>query len=425
MKKTIILFISVFWMGFSLYSQVVINQSDMPLVGDTLRVSAINIVPAGYSKTAMDTTWDFAALEALSQRVDTFVSATATPWAYQLFFGGANLASPRSGSPLPGLSVSKGFTFFKNSSTSFSELGSGYTIQEIPFPAKYDNPDKYYEFPMQPGLTWSSTASFSIAVPNLIYFSTQRFRTNVVDGWGTLITPFGTFQTLRVKSTLLEHDSIYIDSLSTGFPFNRNIIEYKWLGKGQGIPLLQVNEEGSMVITNYRDFYRMSAQPLSVTLGPDTAVFMGTTITLHAMVSGGTPPYQILWNTLDTGNTLTITVQNIKTYSVVVVDAFQNFASAQKIVSIRYPPGIDEPVLNPEQVYPNPTQGVIHFTLLEKNAETVLQVLTPQGKKICESVKYPVNGEISANLSELPNGLYFVRISSGRRIYICKVQVIR
>ena len=425
MKQTVILFISVFWLGFSLYSQVVINQSDMPVAGDTLRVSATNIIPVGYSKTAMDTTWDFAALEALSQRVDTFVSATATPWAYQLFFGGANLASPRSGSPVPGLSVSHGFTFFKNSSTSFNELGSAYTIQGIPLSAKYDNPDKYYEFPMQPGLMWSSTASFSIEVPNLLYFSTQRFRTNVVDGWGTLITPYGTFQTLRVKSTLLEHDSIYIDSLSTGFPFNRNIIEYKWLGKEQGVPLLQVNEEGSLVITTYRDFYRMPAQPLSVTLGPDTAVFMGTSITLHAMVSGGTPPYQILWSTLDTGNTLTITVQNIKTYSVVVIDAMQNFASAQKIVSIKYPPGIDEPGLNPELVYPNPTQGNIHISLLEKCAEAEVQVFTLYGKKMYESVEYPVNRMISANLSGLPNGLYFVRIASGKRIYFSKVQVIR
>ena len=199
MKQVAIIFISVFWLGLPLFSQIIINQSDMPVAGDTLRVSATNIAPYGYSQTGMDTIWDFTALEALSQRVDAFVSPTVTPWAYQFFFGDANLASPRNGSPIPGLPVTQGFNFFKNSSTAYSELGAAYTVQSIPLPAKYDNPDKYYEFPMQPGLTWSSTASFSITVPNLVFFNTQRYRTNVVDGWGTLVTPYGSFPTLRVK----------------------------------------------------------------------------------------------------------------------------------------------------------------------------------------------------------------------------------
>ena len=252
----------------------------------------------------------------------------------------------------------------------------------------------------------------------------QWNRTNVVDGWDNLTTLFGTFQTLRVKSTLIEHDSVYIDSLSTGFPINRNITEYKWLGKGQGIPLLQVNEEGTLVTTYYRDFYRMSALPLSVSLGPDTAVFLGSTITLHAAVSGGTPPYQVVWNTLDTGKSLTITVQSIQTYSVVVVDALQNFASDQQIVSIRYPPGVHEHDLLVPRSYPNPTRGPVRISVPEISTKVSIQVLTPQGKLISESVGYPLNGEIEANLTGLPDGLYFVRILAAGHTYFSKIQLL-
>ena len=54
--------------------------------------------------------------------------------------------------------------------------------------------------------------------------------------------PYGTFDALRVMTTIGERDSIYIDSLGIGF--NTPVVttkEYKWLGLSQGVPLLQIN----------------------------------------------------------------------------------------------------------------------------------------------------------------------------------------
>ena len=127
MKRILLFLIAATSWGLPLYCQIVIDQTDMPHTGDTIRVSVTNVVPAGFANTAMDTTWNFATLEALSQRVDSFVSATATPLAYQLVFiwqAQANLASPRNASLIPGLPVSQGFTFFKNNAASYSDLGS-------------------------------------------------------------------------------------------------------------------------------------------------------------------------------------------------------------------------------------------------------------------------------------------------------------
>jgi len=75
----------------------------------------------------------------------------------------------------------------------------------------------------------------------------------MVDGWGNLITPYGTFQTIRIKSQWVENDSVYLDSLGLGFPIVRNVTEYKWMGKNQGEPLLQITEEGLMKTAMYRD----------------------------------------------------------------------------------------------------------------------------------------------------------------------------
>ncbi|MFZ4520356.1 MAG: T9SS type A sorting domain-containing protein [Bacteroidales bacterium] len=428
MKKGIILLFLLGLITSSLYSQVVVNQSDMPVAGDTLRVSVTNIVPDGYASTAMDTTWNFSALEALSQRVDTFASTSVTPSIYQLIFvlqGGANLASPRSSIPIPGIPVSQGYTFFKNSSVSYSDLGSAYTVQGLPLPAKYDVPDKLYQFPLAPGAAWASTSVFGITIPGMASYNTMRIRSSVVDGWGLLTTPYGSFQTIRVRSDLTVHDSVYIDSLGTGFPIIRDIIEYKWLAKGKGIPVLQINEEQGLTTATYRDIPRMSALPLSVSLGPDTAVFRGTTLTINATVSGGTPPYQFLWIPMNMGNSITVTVQDSMTYGVMVFDALQNFATDSKVVYIRYPDGMIEPASGQLECSPNPSNGIARVTIPGLTSEATVRVFNARGKSVTTLVARPVEGQIQINLNDQLPGLYFLHITGKNKNFTSKLQIIR
>jgi hypothetical protein len=294
-------------------------------------------------------------------------------------------------------------------------------VQGAPLPAKYDVPDKYYQFPMNPGTNWSSTSNFEISIPDFAYLGIQKSRTSIVDGWGTLITPFGTFQTLRVKSMITEYDSIYIDSISMGIPLLRNITEYKWLAKDQGIPVLQINEEGNITTAIYRDSVRMNVQPLMVSLGPDTAVFAGTTITLHADVSGGTPPYQVFWNTLDTGKTLTVTIQSEKQYSVMVIDAMQNFGSAQKLVSIKYPPGINEVREETLSITPNPVNGICQVSVPVTARKMLLKIYSGQGILVRESEISPGTEKVNLDMSRLPSGFYLLKLFDNKSIYTRKL----
>ena len=66
MKPVLLFLFYMTCMGIPMFPQIVIDQTDMPGPGDTLRVSTTNVVPAGFENTAMDTSWNFAALEALS-----------------------------------------------------------------------------------------------------------------------------------------------------------------------------------------------------------------------------------------------------------------------------------------------------------------------------------------------------------------------
>ena len=401
-----------------LFSQIVIDQSDMPSPNDTIRISTTLTVPSGYAKTAMDTTWNFTMLEALNQRVDTFRAATATPSAYQLFFvllGGANLASPRNVPPFPGLPVTNGYTFYKNSAASFSELGSAYTLQGAPIPAKYNNPDVVYQFPLTPALTWSSVAAFEMSLPGFGYLGMHRNRQNIVDGWGALATPWGTFQTLRVKSVVTEHDSIYLDTLSMGFPVDSNVIEYKWLAKGKDLPVLQINEEPTLTTAVYRDIYQMSAQQFSVSIGPDTSVFKGTILHITAAISGGTPPYQVFWSTLDTARTITLTVQQEQVVNVMVVDAMQNFSMAQKHIYLKFPPGIGENTNRDLLITPNPSDGKFRINSSGLPVTGRVTILSVIGTIVREPETVTEGSVI--DLSDLPEGVYILQLNSNSKLF--------
>ena len=111
---------------------------------------------------------------------------------------------------------------------------------------------------------------FQLNIPSIGYLRRRARRVNEVDGWGTLITPFGTFNTLRVKSTTYATDTIYITSLSFGTQIvQQPTVEYKWIGTNSGIPYLTINASADSipVVTSvsYRDSLR---QTISIGVKP-------------------------------------------------------------------------------------------------------------------------------------------------------------
>lgn len=257
---------TTFYQTGSAQGQITIDQNDMPSPGDTLRVSQSINIPSGFETAGTNQVWDFSSLQPAGQRVESFISATATPSAYQFFFviiGGANMAAPVNIPVIPGFPVSDPYAFFRKSTSAYQDLGTAFTIQGFPVPARYDLPDDLYKFPLLSGNTWDSRSAFEVPVPNLAYLSVVRERSSHADGWGILTTPYGTFQTVRVKSEVAEEDSIYVDSISNGFKITRNYTEYKWLAKGEGIPVLTVTKEGALVTAVYRDIPRQITPGIS------------------------------------------------------------------------------------------------------------------------------------------------------------------
>lgn len=258
MRKPIILILT-FLFPYILFSQIIIDQNDMPQSGDTIRLStAVDFGSLNYEESGNDFVWDFSELDFFSQRVDTFVSVSQTPWLYQIvFLLSANLASPGLNfDQLPGFQVTDFFNFYKNSSSEFKSVGFGVTMNSIPIPNKYDDPDIIYRFPLSVGDVDSSLSNYALSLPGIGYYGGWKKRVNYADGWGELTTPYGTFETIRIRSEIIQFDSLYIDSLGFGFPIERVFTEYKWLGKNFGLPLCTVTDDGLLPTIEYIDSVR-------------------------------------------------------------------------------------------------------------------------------------------------------------------------
>jgi hypothetical protein len=260
MKNKLLAFFAVLLFPSACFAQITINKSDMPSAGDTLRLStstpsqSINL-----NQTGANYTWDFSQLQPINQTIDTFFAMSALPKSYYLFFSGGSFAThtnvPDSIGPITLTNV---YTIYQLNSSEYGGLGVGEEIDGLPTPIAYDSLDVLYTFPLNFGDVDSSHTSYAIPIPTIGFIGEKRKRVNECDGWGTLTTPYGTFNVLRVKSTLESIDSIYVNALSFGISIPSVTYQYKWLAKGEGEPILEIDAADvldSPVITeiSYRD----------------------------------------------------------------------------------------------------------------------------------------------------------------------------
>ena len=259
-----------------------INSTDMPAVGDSLRLSqAAVVLPTGAPALTLNganKTWNYAGLVATAQRVARYNNvSTAAGFLLQFTFNNsllspdtkASVVSPEN-TPIPagtGIPISDPMAFYNTTSADFRSVGYAATYSGTGVPVTYAakaQQDIIYRLPITYGNATDVSNSL-ISTPSALastgFFSQKRQRTNQIDAWGTLTTPFGTFQTVRVVTKLIDHDSLAIGGAAgqgITLPTRR---EYKWLAKTIHVPVLTITTNevaGIETITSveYRDIYR-------------------------------------------------------------------------------------------------------------------------------------------------------------------------
>lgn len=257
-------------MAGSLTGQIQIGMSDMPVAGTAYPIYTTTVITGDYSQTGANFSWDFSALTPESNTEMTYLPLDSVPsdlvTAFNLF-AGSNVATmavaagaeDMEGSPI---SVEEAYAFYATNSTGFKNLGIGFIMSGFPIPIRYDNPDVIFALPLEFEDTYSSDSYMEINLPNYIFYSTQINRSSEVDGWGTIALPDDTFDVLRVKSTVITNDSIYIDSLGFGFQMpEQTSYEYYWLAEDQGVPVLTIREESTGIASAEFTSYTVISAP--------------------------------------------------------------------------------------------------------------------------------------------------------------------
>lgn len=259
-------------------AQITITASDMPSDGDIFTYSLTpDLWNTNAASTGASYTWDFSFLTPQSQRSDTFVSVSSTPFAYQFFFNNQFLYPdhhsdhavrlPTGGGPQGGgpVSISNAFNYFRVDNDAYIQTGFGANINGVPSSIQYDPRDFIYRFPMTMGSMDGSVADYLIVVPTLGAYGQTIDRSNEVDGWGTVITPLGSFQALRLKTTITYTDTFFIDQVGFGTSFTRPpTTEYHWLTQGGGTPVLSITEVNQGPTTTSFFTYQDTIQTVGV-----------------------------------------------------------------------------------------------------------------------------------------------------------------
>jgi hypothetical protein len=254
MRKFFILLSFTFLLNY-LQAQITVTDNDFANAGDAVIMSNATINQLlNYQSTGANSTWDFSTLQYSSQYVDNFMNEYSA-LQYALYFADASFNSHRAniaqnGSspapllPLLPLTITNAVNFYYKSSSQYVQPGFGADVNSIPLPIGYNHNDVIYNFPLQFDNTDASSSGYSINLPGSGYYGYQQTRTNTVDGWGTLTTPYGTFPVLRVLSQITSDDTFYINGLNFGFKIPRiTQKEYKWIANGEKEPVLQVNTD--------------------------------------------------------------------------------------------------------------------------------------------------------------------------------------
>ncbi len=247
-------------------SPITLSNSNMPSNNDTLRYSNANISSVGnYTQTGTNFNWNFSSLVPTSQGRRDYKSSFSTPYAF--FFLGINEYGEKVADTLGAgpLTITNYYNYYKKQTTPTNAYvvdGAGMTFSSVPVPSYYSDKDELYLFPLTYPKHDSTTFKFSTPTTTLlpIKYSKTGYRITDCDGWGTITTPYGTTNCIRVVTTQYSKDSIKNSLIPFPVGFNNYTRSYQWLTTSSKIPYLEIT--GNLIGNNftitqvrYRDNY--------------------------------------------------------------------------------------------------------------------------------------------------------------------------
>ena len=236
------------------FAQVTVNSTDLPQGGTTYTFqNALPDFGLNLESTGPGWIWDFSEME-LQDSTDVQVQDISdASFSAQFAFNGFDpnyqadhfytvLSAPDLGDAGVdfGIAIDELTGYFQVSGSTYNQVGVGLTFGGLELPVAFEDIDELHPVPLTADASLTSTAVYEIALPATFTYAVDQVRTAEVDGYGTLLLPDGTsHEVLRLKSTVISDDSVYLNLAEQGFAFPRETVTYAWLGDG-GMPWMEV-----------------------------------------------------------------------------------------------------------------------------------------------------------------------------------------
>ena len=263
LSKIFFLCLTVILIG-SYNAQITITNNDLSSSSSVHVFSEISVDQSlDFQNTGSNYNWDFSNVQYVKQDSLLNVDVSSTPFLYQFYFNNfilypSYLASYAQAGidfsdPIGVLSLSDNFNYYNLSSNSLNQVGFGTTISingspGLPNSVRYDTIDQIYPLPLSYGLVDSTSAYYLATIPSFGSYGQSIQRKVEVDGWGDLTTPYANYDALRVKTTLYQTDTFYIDTFQIGNSVARPVLEiYEWWAKNIGFPVLRVEYQNNLM----------------------------------------------------------------------------------------------------------------------------------------------------------------------------------
>ncbi|MCO5259549.1 MAG: T9SS type A sorting domain-containing protein [Crocinitomicaceae bacterium] len=268
-----------------LFGQITIVDTDLPKAKDSLTSSQAVNFSIDYASTGPDYQWDFSNLSFLSQITRVYKPMTGVPILINVAYGPFAVTKYRSTYYMPYMDLPLSQIsdilplqfdlgdinqYTKKQATKLTLVGYSLGISGQGIPMKSDSIETKYVFPLTYGTEFVSTGYTNFDLSQFIdaQWVQKRKRHTVVDGWGEITTPYGTFDVLRVQHRVEETDTIGYEGNVFGLEIPV-VYEYEWLAKNELTPILKITTSELMgnetvISIEYKDYNFLGTEKLGV-----------------------------------------------------------------------------------------------------------------------------------------------------------------
>jgi hypothetical protein len=266
MKKSLLLVFTIF-SASTCFSQISILSSDLTSIGDQITRYGDTIPAYGPGASGANVTWDFSTAESDTVAYTTVVDVTST--GFESTFSSSDYA-------MEGVQGDS-WLYFEHDANSMSSTGAaGNLLGNGDIESPFSDPLLLHEFPRiyqsnfddtYAFITEASGAGLPLPIPvHMIRLTHNGHVFDTTDAYGTLITPTGTYEALRVKTVDYTHDIIEIQ-LSPIFPvwteFSNTMdttTSYAWHTKEEMLAIAEFTYDS---LGNPRQFTYSAVPPVS------------------------------------------------------------------------------------------------------------------------------------------------------------------